>query len=745
MSSVFEDKLQAAKQKTQSELTKKAQREKVNLIREALKNDNIEISADCIDVSSVKKELKDKLPEVLYDNALLKIDGISKNLDELLENLENSSANSVQKFFKKSEKFFKPIAKATTFGLASRAAVILAPTVVSKLVVSGALMANSVYKLAKNRKAGNVISQESECNKILNELEITTDASGVVTDTRFPEDVQTTIRDFLKNNNVNYLDTGYLSLRQAIYGMDFEKKKMLCNTINTKLGKGIDVNDRIESKKKNSIFKSIKKTTAVAGAGLVTGTGIATAINSVDPAIMAAPINGTALGTVLYELTNSKYAGLASAGAGGVGTAILERIPVIGKSFENIFAVENLIAGSITGTLIGAGVGVASILGAQAVKTVKNMHNQFSGMKEQKKLLEFDSLKYEDDNKTEFDKMHDITLKSNTPEEQILFNLVYEYMTDEMNVEFKETPTTLQQLTQCIESCDKKQKAKIHSFVGKLRECNNDRSDFANTMVKVGHAAKTVATVGLAGLSALDILKDGTLLPEISRKLFKDVPNNIYLMIPEKPEINRIDYNGELTERTDDYGMIENVTQAKENYQVLEGMQKEVNPIEAGSAAAQQDQVSGGYDIEGSWFGETVWNWMERAGSDIKEFFDTPLTEHINNLYNNTKEVTKDIVGTVKGETEFIPDIERINAAVNGLPEDQLLDLAYYYNISPDIDKTTEVYQAIGNAMQSKLDVVQESINEYNAMMDSIDLASKVTTGAATASQAAAGITDKKK
>ncbi len=47
--------------------------------------------------------------------------------------------------------------------------------------------------------------------------------------------------------------------------------------------------------------------------------------------------------------------------------------------------------------------------------------------------------------------------------------------------------------------------------------------------------------------------------------------------------------------------------------------------------------------------------------------------------------------------------------------------------------------------MQSKLDVVQESINEYNAMMDSIDLASKVATGTATASQAAAGITDKKK
>ena len=88
------NKLEEVKKKTQSELTKKVQGEKVNLIREALKNDNIEISADCVDVSSLKRELKDKLPEISYDNTLIKIDGISKSLDELLENLENSSSNS---------------------------------------------------------------------------------------------------------------------------------------------------------------------------------------------------------------------------------------------------------------------------------------------------------------------------------------------------------------------------------------------------------------------------------------------------------------------------------------------------------------------------------------------------------------------------------------------------------------------------------------------------------------------------
>lgn len=97
------------------------------------------------------------------------------------------------------------------------------------------------------------------------------------------------------------------------------------------------------------------------------------------------------------------------------------------------------------------------------------------------------------------------------------------------------------------------------------------------------------------------------------------------------------------------------------------------------------------------------------------------------------------------GKTTMAPDVEKINSTINGLPEDQLLDLAYYYNMSPDIDKTAEAYQIIGNAMQAKLDVVQESINEYNTMMTAIDVASKTTTGAATVGQAAAVVTDKQK
>lgn len=732
MSNFFASKLEEAKQKTQSELTKKLQSEKVNLIRAALKNDDIKISEDCVDVSSVKRELKDKLSDIEYDNAVLKIDGISKELDGLLENLENGSANSIQKFLKKTEKYFKPIAKAATFGLASRAAVILAPTIVSKLAVTGALMAGSLYKISKNRKAGNVISREMECNRILNELEITKGDNDTVLDTRFSEEVQSSIRDFLKTNNVNFLDTGYLSLRQTIYSLDYDKKRKLCSIINNKLGRDIDINARIESKMSNSLFKDFKKTAITSTAGVTTGVGIATAINSVDPAILAGPINASALGTILFGMTNSSSAAIAGGATGIAGTVALEYIPVVGEAFENIFATENLIAGAVTGGLVGAGVGVASILGAQAVKTIKNMHNQFSGMKEQKKLLEFDSSKYAEDNKVEIEKMQDVTLKSNNPVEQVLFNLVYEYMTDDLNVDFKKTPTTLRELNECIESCDKKEKKKIHSFVGKLRECNKDRSDFVNTMVKVGNAAKTVATVGLAGLSTLDILKDGTLLPDISRKIFKDVPNNIYLMIPEKTDITKMDYKGEITDRTDDYSMIENVTQAKENYQNLEGMEKEVDSLTAFDTEFMNDISTANHDLKEAGK-DTFW---ENVKTTFKLLFTDP---------SRLKDYFSSACDSIRGKTEIVTDIDRINSTVNSLPQDQLVDLAYYFNTSSDIDRSTAAYQAIGNAMQSKLNVIQDGINEYNKMMDSINTTSKAITDVAVVSQGIAGITDKQK
>lgn len=220
---------------------------KFNLIKNELQSNGIEISFNIKTISELKEFVKKNYSDIIYKNVLDKIDKISSNLDNLITGLSEKEGNS---FINKLEKIVVPLSKIAALGLASRSAVLLAPTVESKLVVTGAIMVNSIYKLVKSKKAGIVVSQESECNLILQELEVTKNSSGLVIDTRFPKEIQEEIRNFLITHKVNFINTGYLSLREAIYNLDFDSKRELCNIINNRLGRGISVEERIKSKKK---------------------------------------------------------------------------------------------------------------------------------------------------------------------------------------------------------------------------------------------------------------------------------------------------------------------------------------------------------------------------------------------------------------------------------------------------------------------------------------------------------------
>ncbi len=701
---------------------------KFNLIKNELQSNGIEISFNIKTISELKEFVKKNYSDIIYKNALDKIDKISSNLDNLITGLGEKEGNS---FINKLEKIVVPLSKIAALGLASRSAVILAPTVESKLVVTGAIMANSLYKLIKSKKAGSIVSQESECNLILQELEVTKDANGVVVDTRFSKNMQEDIISFLVAHKVNFFNTDYLSLRQAIYDLDFSSKKELCNVINNRLGRGINVEERIKSKK-GSFFKTFGKSSAAIGGGAVSGVGIATAVNSVDPAIIAAPLNATALGLVVHEFTqNPTLAGILGL-TGGTGSAFLEYVPIVGGAIENAFAVENMLACGA----IGAGLGISGVLISNIVKTIKNAGNKFSNMRDQKEILAYDAELYKNDNEREILAMQKLVLKNNSVEEQIVFDFLYQYMSEELNIKFEQNPTTLADLKKCISNCSRQDKRKISHFSEKLKEINSEHSDFFNALINLKRNVTTVLTLGLAGLSIYDILKDGTVIPEISRKLFKDVPDNIYLMIPEKPMIDSIDYNGNIIDRKQGLEMIEDLDKAKTTYNELEAMQKETTFIGEKASDIQQAIISSGNDVANGSFLDGV-----------KEFFDDPVGK-LHDVLDSIVEFTKDVVEDITNpketlsdaveyvtETKYVPDTEKIAAKINSLSNHELVDLAYYYNLSPEIDMNVDAYQAIGNALQKKIGVIQTGIDEYNKAMEAIKITSSAAEATAVGSE----------
>ena len=116
---------------------------------------------------------------------------------DILKLSQNSSTFS-KKENEELTKKIKDISSATSIALASRTALILAPTLGIKIAIAGAIAGVTGYKLIKEAKYKKVISREIECNRVIEKLELTFDKNGKIIDTRFSQSVQELIRDYFK-------------------------------------------------------------------------------------------------------------------------------------------------------------------------------------------------------------------------------------------------------------------------------------------------------------------------------------------------------------------------------------------------------------------------------------------------------------------------------------------------------------------------------------------------------------------
>lgn len=706
--SEFKSNLDLSRLETIKKLRDKFNYAKFEVVKEYLRKSEISFDDDCTDLKDLRTLLKRTLGEIEYENALNIIDQVDENFDELLDDLVNGSATAFTKFIDKCSKMTNVLSKATLHSLASRTAIILAPTVSSKVLVGAALTARSLYKLNKSKKQGTIVDVEYECNKILQELELTRDENGKILDTRFNPSIQQLIRNFLSDKKVSFDDFGYLSLREQIYKLSAENKKELCHIINNNTGNKIDVNRRIE-KVKGSFFDTFKSKVKSIGTSTLAGIGTAGVINSVDPAIVAAPLNSIATSGVADEYiisklisdeSSQKIANFLTTVAGTTAGALAENLPVIGEYVENFYALENLVVGGIA----GLGAGVIGTAASSVIGVVSGLCHKFGEQKDRKDILEYDSKKYLADNMAEISQMQAaIASKESSLEEQVIIDLGYGFLC-ESGIKLDAKPKNIYELKKVISSLDASEKKAISKFFDKLEDYNkNEHGDFVNSLIKAKNVVSTLALVGLSGLSVYDLLKDGEFLPELSAEIFKDVPGNIYLQLPEKIQIDRIEREG-LTDSISQFG--ENVS---DNFDaVISG--------EKGVGEAVSDVFDGSSEVSTS------------SDDLVRQFCSIEDVESTKRIYDYLEGMQ------VEEKTEFlgfeisskmVPNKERITTFIEGLQQDNLIDLAYYYNSCPDIDKSTDVSLAIGEVLKDNLSTIQEGIEAYNQQMDVINMVSK--------------------
>jgi len=508
----FNTKVKNNKSQVIKQLEKKVEEGKLDMLKASLREKNISFNDEITDYYQFVDSLQSlNGTDLIIANKI--VNNINREVDRMILSLKNGSTTAFTKFVQTvNDKVLSPIGEVAANSLAMNTIISLVPSIPVKMGISilltGMSLAN-IYKIDKYKMATN---RTYEIDKIIQELETTIDKDGNILDTRFSENDQAIIRSFLKTHNILYEDTGYLSLREAVYSLSVEEKEELCQ----KLDMTKEQQERIK-KLDDNLFTRIRKKVitpiAVASTG---GVGIATSINSIDPTLLAAPINGTLVGTIFTKLTDSKIIGWISGAITGGLNFIGKFIPAIGSLVNKVSAIENIAVLAVA----GAGVGLLGVIGKGIYNAIKNRKNIFNTQKLQKKLADKDQELYGEKDIEEINKMREILKERAHNEETFIISIVCQYM-NELGIEYHKVPEDLKELQELIDSLSNKEKNQIRKLFESLEDfLNREPNKFKRCMKKAGRFIKTVITLGLAGMSVTNIITSGGFFAMIKEKIF---------------------------------------------------------------------------------------------------------------------------------------------------------------------------------------------------------------------------------
>lgn len=684
----------ATKKEVMKEIKERLEVAKLNLIYTELESANIQIEKKYSTVKELLADTKKTISTLDYNRLSTIVKNIDDSLNGMVGSLEAGSTNAFTKLM--TSDLAKSIAKTLGISLAGRTALILAPTIGTKALVGVGLGAYSLYKVIKNRKDIIIANESNELNNILMEME-TSKIDGKIVDTRFSEDMQKDIRKFLKDSGIVFEDTGYRSLRQTIYSLDSENKRGLCDLLNIKYGKGIEVDSRVNKAKKK--LNVVASTATSVGVGATVGVNLATAINSVDPGLLAGTLNGTLLGAWISSQTQSAWYGALSGGLTLIGTEVLQHLPVVGKFAEKVFAAENLAAlgtiGATGGLIAGATMGLVSA-GMNIYKSIndKKVHDEFVKMDGEKYKLEDEK------------EIAEIRKKLYNPPkfvENIVLDLINGYFKDE-GIDLGFIPKDIDEVRVAVSKLPDDKRKRANQIISLINSNIEQDPSFVSKLKNAGKISIGLFTAGLAVMSVYDIIKGGTFLPEVSRALFPT--NNIHNPIPvpepyDKPfdQTNRteqalIEKNEEFYNKfnSEEY-MVENDGNSTFEYGLNYTME---NPNAAG-------YFGGKYAMEAGMAENAAPKWLTN-------FLDW-------------------VVEICGGEApaEFIPNVPAISDKIDTLSTEQLYEFYRYF--AGVKDDGSPMYRAISEALSyaKPLEKVSEYVNGYQRTQDLHNLINKIS------------------
>ena len=262
---------------------------------------------------------------------------------------------------------------------------------------------NNKLVLKKSQKKLRIKTKDMEVDDIFRDLETTRDKEGNIIDTRFDEETQAFIRNFLAAKNVEFNDTGYLALRNACYNLKMEDRFDLCKMLETRTDHLVDADGRYRKVGNNIFNNSSTKGRAIGGALLGAGAGVAVQATKQDL------VTGLSSDKIVSGITDSLNGNFVTKALSGPAADLLS------GPIKDVVTGINSVANIGGGIVAGAALGIAS---KSVVNAFNNITTRINSNRKYAEFLNKDAELYEKENLEELKRMAKDVQKEHDIEEK---------------------------------------------------------------------------------------------------------------------------------------------------------------------------------------------------------------------------------------------------------------------------------------------------------------------------------------
>jgi len=332
------------------ELQARLDRTVLDVLKNYLRENNVEFDASSTKLDDFKENVVAKLPEA-QQLRLTKLEkDITKELRDMTKALHDGSQTAFSELIGKLGEFGKSATKMVARGAAMSAAYALNPTL-GGAALAGSIAIPAIVKGVKGFKEKQEESRQESLDAFLLKLTAKYDESTKEIHFDIPQNIMNTVAENLKSDGIEINSSNPTQFIRDVAGLEIDKKELAVKTINSLKGSPYDYNKEItdlKTKIKNAGEIMKRDVMSPLSTAAMVGLNVGNSLATWDPDISASVVTSLATGVATGDITAAMGAGAAQL---GVSKAAQFLPDALGDVVQNANEIETM-AGA-TGIALG--------------------------------------------------------------------------------------------------------------------------------------------------------------------------------------------------------------------------------------------------------------------------------------------------------------------------------------------------------------------------------------------------------